>query len=73
MRRECREMKGKHGRETRVPGAEITSRRLVVIDVLCTPLTCSLSPLLFPQVDGSYHFRSTILPPEEDMDAVIAK
>ena len=27
----------------------------------------------FKQVDGTYHFRTTILPPEDKLDAVISK
>ena len=27
----------------------------------------------FKQVDGTYHFRTTILPPEDKLDTVISK
>ena len=34
---------------------------------------CNVQGSGFGQADGTFHFRSTILPPEEQMDSVIER
>lgn len=46
---------------------------LVVVAVVCVLGCVSWQGSGFGQVDGTYHFRATILPPEDAVDAVVER